>query len=122
MSDTDQSENLTILERDILTLAVQGEGLDLLLLQKQIDFAKVEKRESSGVGLFVNLKVSVPENVRGYTKRMQLSNVHGECSELSEGFGVTIFVEGGILKLLELYSYGEGWPEQLTNVRLSRIE
>lgn len=122
MSDIEQNEKLSSLEKDILYLAVQGDGSDRLMIQKQLNIVKVGKRVNSGAGLFVDLMVSPSENVRVYSKRMQLSNIHGECNELSAGFGVTVFVEDGLLKLLELYSYDEGWPEQLTSVKLSRIE
>lgn len=109
---------LTPLERESLTLLLSPENCDDPKLREQVDVAAVASREHTGVGLFVNL--AVPDSVVGEVREnRRFSNLSGEMPGLESGFGGVLFIENGKLKLLEIFTYDETWPEKPEGYTLS---
>lgn len=78
----------------------------------------VKSRDFSGVGVFVELQV--PEEMAIDQKgRYTISNLVGIMDGLTNGFGGVLFLESGRIQTLEFFTYGERWPKQPTNFKLT---
>lgn len=107
---------LSKIEREIIyEMIVKEYGTGSLFLD-QLAAARVENREFTGRGIFINLRLAEDASLVG-----QLN------SEISRGYptafpapadivGFTLFIRSGRLKFLEGYTFGEGveWPGELS--------
>ena len=114
-----QSE-LTGFEREVLLLLVEMAAEDSDLLMRQIEAAKVVSREYTGSGLYVNLHTSENES-KCERVSSPVGNIFGDCSQLENGFGATLFLDEGIISFLEFYTYGESWPNIITGYTLTPV-
>ena len=110
---------LTPLEKAVIDKLLRANGEIFTALRAQAELAKVALRKMTGVGFFTTL--SIPNNPRQIDgQSLQLRNVVAEISGLKHGAGFVLFVEDGVLDLLEGYTYGdEPWPKQITSFTLS---
>jgi hypothetical protein len=98
-------------ERAVLSLLLQGADPVLVGLRAQWAATSVTQRELSGVGFFTHF--DVPESVRKVTPPdFELSDVYLELEGLEHGAGVVLFVRGGVIDVLEGFTFDEPWPDQ----------
>lgn len=102
--------SLTDLETAVLRMILNGDHPVLNLLRPQLDACRAEKRWFTGVGFFTALYVDIATVVQPKLK-VTFGDVLAEISGLKHGAGFVLFVENGLLKTLEGYSYDERWPD-----------
>lgn len=102
----------TSFEMAALEAALAGEHPALNALRAQLDGLSVDKREFTGVGFFLNLRVNhtgIVEPLR-IPHRLVVSDVEASIGGLAAGAGIALFVVNGVLELLEGFTYAEPWP------------
>ncbi|HEX8643967.1 MAG TPA: hypothetical protein VF702_08650 [Allosphingosinicella sp.] len=86
-------------------------------LERQLDSARVTKRENSGGGFFTDIEVAeeAPRvecpTVLGYA-------THARVEGLEHGLGFVLFMKGGKLQLLEGFAWG---PESTASLDLDNL-
>jgi hypothetical protein len=105
-------EHLTELERALLSSILAGDHPALAVLRDQLAGAGVTEREFSGVGFFTHFAVS-PAAPRLPVRRWVISDVDLNLDGLQHPAGALLFVENGVLSMLEAYAYAsEDWPTE----------
>lgn len=100
---------LTPLERAVLEKILDGDLSFLFQLRQQLAESTVAKRELTGFGFYTT--IAVPENLtRRAGHSVKFGDVIAEIPGLSGGAGFLLYIENGILDVLEGYSYDEPWP------------
>jgi|TARA_B110000503_G_scaffold78261_1_gene120323 hypothetical protein len=104
--------NLTKLEKKVLEMLLDGDDAVLASLRAQLDLATVEGREVSGAGFFTNLLVpqTCETSTINSSSKFKIGDVHANIEGLDFGAGFLLYVENGVIKMLEAYSYDEPWP------------
>jgi len=109
------------LEAAVLEKLLAGEHLVLAALRAQLAGARVESRERTGVGFFTEFTLD-PEVVPAPVQTLRFGDVVAMVNGLEHGAGFVIFVDRGLLGMLEGYSYDEPWPEKVEDFSLSYME
>jgi hypothetical protein len=81
----------------------------------------VRSRELTGVGFFTEF-VLAPDAVPAPVSTLRFGDVQATVSGLKRGPGFVIFVDDGLLTMLEGYSYDKPWPERIDEFAVSYIE
>ena len=104
----------TNLERTLLAALLAGDHPALATLREQLAVVEVTSREFSGVGFFTHL--AVPSSApRLAIPRWVISDVNFRLDRLEHEAGALLFVEEGLLTMLEAYTYAsENWPTSET--------
>ena len=110
------------IEKAVLAKLLEGSIPLLVELRRQYAACTIKDREFTGHGFFTDF--SVPE---GTCKRdgfdLVIGDVLGEdIPELQHGAGFLLFIDDGILSCLEGFSYGEPWPTQVDEFRLTYVK
>ena len=115
------SDDLEPLEAAVLDKMLAGEHPVLTALRAQLARATVRSRELTGVGFFTEFALA-PDAVSAPVRTLRFGDIQAEVSGLKHGAGFVIFVDDGLLTMLEGYSYGEPWPEKIDEFSISYIE
>lgn len=105
---------LTALERAVIACLVSREHPVTAALRYQVDHCRVTSREFTGVGFYTALDVqsdAPPAPV--LPGRMHLEDVTARVDGLSHGAGFVLWIEDGVLHVLEAFSYDEPWPDEI---------
>lgn len=108
----------TDLERSIMALLLRGEHPALEVLRRQWHEAKLTSREMSGVGSFLRISVPVSVPVVLTDRRFTLGDVVVDLPGCRDAVGAVLFVEGGVLSMLELYTFDRPWPDDTSGFSL----
>lgn len=118
---TDQE--FTSLEFGALVKLLEDGDRRFSTLRKQLQYCHVKKRESTGVGFFLDLEV--PRSVVracAAGEKLRLGDVEAHIKGLENGAGFVLFVSNGYLDVLEGFSCGESWPKgQITEFTVYSI-
>ena len=84
---------------------------------KQYDVSRVVERKFTGVGFFTyfsveNLSLHLSNDVN-----MTLGAIQTDMEGLKWGMGSVLFIRDGVIYMLEGYTYGEAFPEEIVNYR-----
>jgi hypothetical protein len=112
--------NLTNLESAVLRKLLSGNHPVLALLCDQFDVCRAKKREITGVGFFTDLDVSAYTGVR-LELDLKFGDVVAEIDGLEHGAGFVLYVQQGLLTLLEGYTYDEPWPDRIAGFKLRHL-
>ena len=110
--------DLNTIERDILSAMTAGLHPALGVLREQIQHAAVRSREFTGVGFYTFLTVdqSAPRLTVG---RWVIGDLNVELPDLEHPCGALLFVDGGVVDNLEVFTYAsEDWPPEVNTYRL----
>jgi hypothetical protein len=113
------SPEINEIERRLLDALLDGDDPILNSLRIQLAEAKIESRELSGSGFFLNFPIpnSVPKVEPG---GIIIGDVYFDLEGIENGGGAIIFVKNGYLSMLEAYlNSDENWPDQPHLSRLS---
>ena len=115
------NKSFTNFEAKVFQSILSGEHPILSKLRSQIESAKIDKRENSEVGFFLNL--TVPEELSiGSNISFTLGNdVLIKSKELKNDAGVILFIKDGLAVMLECFTYGELWPDRMTDTKVNVI-
>ena len=106
---------------DILDLLLDGDDLGTSA-RSQIDYLADERYEYTGVGAFVSFK-QLPgiEKHRLTTDRVILNGLEIESTLLEIGAEASVFIDGGLIEYLEIWSYSGEYPSrELTDYTLKQ--
>ena len=109
----------TALEDAIVELLLRGEHPGLDILRSQWAGSEVTNRETSGVGGFVTIKVPASSPVLAAKKRFTLGDVVLDLPGREAAIGAVLFVENGVLDMLELFTFDGAWPEDTSGFKVS---
>jgi hypothetical protein len=115
-------KTLTKLETRVLAKFLAGNTPILGLLREQAQSLQVVSREFSGAGFFTNLFVSDDKPRIPGRPRFVLTAVAGDTPVLSDGIGFALFLEDGALSMIEGFTYGEEWPNEIENLELQYLD
>jgi hypothetical protein len=102
--------DFTPLENTVISWLLAGDDPVLEKLRSQFAFAHVQEREYTGVGVFVTL--SIPASApKVDPPRLTIGDIALEVEGVQNGAGVVLFVNDGLLDLVEIYTYNDRWPE-----------
>jgi hypothetical protein len=107
-------DDLSRLERDVIATILAPEHPVMDALRRQFERCHVASREMSGVGFFTTLEVAsdaAPASVQ--PGRLFLGDVTATVDGPTHGAGFVLFVEDGVLDVLEGWSYDEPWPDTI---------
>jgi hypothetical protein len=114
------SDRLERLEAAVLDMLLQGDHPVLHALRKQVPGLTVGHRERTATGFFAELRpreTAVPAPIP--TGKGQLDDVMARIPGLDRGAGFVLFVEGGLLAVLEGFAHDdEPWPARVGDFTL----
>ena len=87
-------------------------------LRTQIRAAVVSRRDRTRVGFFLDLSVPAEARLVGSNVSSHLDGPFVESPALEHGGGAILVSQDGRLLFLEVFAYGDHFPEQLTDYRL----
>ena len=105
------------LEAAVLEKLLDGDHPILVGLRAQLAGLVVTKREYSGVGFFTTLAVNAAARPISVSS-LRFGDVEATIAGLQHGAGFLVFVEEGMLTMLEGYCYGESWPAEIRELSL----
>jgi hypothetical protein len=105
------------LETAVLTKLFCGDHAGLSALRRQLSIAKVASRKMTGVGFYTTFTLP-PETLRAPVRpgKLCFGDVEAKLPALRNGAGFVVYVEEGMLHMLEGYTYDEPWPEQTGDI------
>jgi len=109
---------LTTLEKAVLEKLLERRGEPFDTLRRQVSCASVSKREFSGVGFFTEFALPASAQVARDVPDMTIGDVGAEIPTLEHGAGFVLFIRGGVVTMLEGYTYDESWPENTDEFKL----
>ena len=112
--------DLTDFERAILRKLLSGDHSLLALFRQQLEVCRCAKREATGVGFYTELDVSTYAGPRPELD-FKYGDVVAEIDGIKQGAGFVLYIEAGLLVLLEGYTFDEPWPDQIDSFKLSFI-
>lgn len=98
------------LEEEVLRMLFEGDEPTLAALRFQLQLAKRNCREMSGTGFFTHFKVPVEAPRLPNNPSFKFGDVTAELEGLQHGAGFMVFIDDGLLTMLEGYAYDEAWP------------
>ncbi len=107
-------EQISPLERSVLSLLLEGDHPALPALRKQVASCQVTKRAFTGAGFVTELHV--PSEVPSVPLRdesIRFGDVIAEVIGLEAGAGFVLYVDKGRITALEGYTFGEPWPAEV---------
>ena len=112
----------TKLESDILIWVSKNSEDPLVALQA--GSAKISDRDYTGTGFFVTLEI--PDEIERLPQDSSdiapFSGPYIDSDDLAHGGDTVIFVESGAISRLEIFAYGNTFPERLIEYRLRNVE
>lgn len=102
------------LEKAVLQKLLEGDHPVLTALRHQMSELSVKTRERTGAGFFTEFsmpRTAHPARMRSV--KASFGDVEATISGLKHGSGFVLYIENGLLHMLEGYSYEEPWPEQV---------
>jgi len=110
---------LTEIESAVLDKLLEGELPALASLRGQLPMLDVTKREFTGVGFFTEFAHPAGVARLHSPRRVAFGDVLADIDGLEYGAGFVLFVEDGIITVLEGYSTAnESWPESIERFSL----
>ncbi len=98
------------LERQVMEFALRGEHPALEVMREQLTTATVSRREYTGVGFFTHFAIADSAQRISSLGRMVVGDVYAEVSDLQYGAGFLVFLERGVLNMLECFIFEDAWP------------
>ena len=112
------TEQLSNFEREAIDKLLAGEHPILAGLREQARDATVISREFTGSGLFTTLSPAPTATRLPLHGRLALSDVGGQIAGLQYPAGFILFVEDGLINMLECFSFEDDFPETPTLTRI----
>ena len=109
----------TPLENQVLELLLAGQDPVLTALREQMGTAKIESREFTGVGFYLNFEI--PTNSKGHLDVLAVKQhfcfgdvrAYFDVGDRRQEVGFLLWIKDGYLDNLEAYTYGfEKWPDE----------
>jgi len=116
-------EEPTRFETAVLEKQLSGEHPVLITLCAQLSGLRVTQREFTGVGFYTQFLVADGvHRASTLSARLVFGDVVATVGGLKHGAGFLVYAEHGVLQMLEAYSYGEPWPEEVADFALTYFD
>jgi hypothetical protein len=109
------------LEKRVLDMLLDKTGEPIDTIRQQLSHSTVAERRFTGVGFFTDIMISSDVSVRRDLADMTLGEVGAECPGLQHGAGFLLFIRGGVVCMLEGYTYDEPWPTSTDEFILRKV-
>ena len=111
------------LEAAVLEKLLDGDHPVLTALRHQLPGTRVTSRELTGVGFFTTFSVAAGPLDRAPIVRAIFGDVVATIPGLAHGAGFLLYLEDGLLHMLEGYTYAdaEPWPERIDEFSLGYL-
>lgn len=104
---------LNKLEAAVLDKLLAGEEPELACLREQRRRLHVTKREYTGVGFFTEFGHPADAVQLPTSKSIRFGDVLAEMEGLKHGAGFLLYIDNGMITMLEGYSHAsESWPDK----------
>jgi hypothetical protein len=103
-------------EYAVMSKLLAGDDPVLECLREQYKNAHAEKREFTGHGFFTDFSFKNPVPIIENEKSFQIDDIAGIANNTNVDF--VLFIDNGILMMLEGFTYGEPWPERINSFEL----
>jgi hypothetical protein len=113
--------DLTHFERAVMHKLLAGEDEILAILRDQLTLASVNERQMTGAGFFTRFTVPKAARLLPINRPLKIGDVKAKMPELDYGAGFLLYIENGLLHMLEGYSFEEPWPERVSTFELSYV-
>jgi hypothetical protein len=110
---------LNDLEKAVLEKLLEGSHPVLEALRRQLPGLSVEKRQQTGAGFYTEFAKGSAAPVLLTGRKIRFGDVQASIDSLKLGAGFVLFVDDGLIHMLEGYSYEEPWPETIGNFVLT---
>jgi hypothetical protein len=112
---------LTPLEKAVLELILDKPGEPFDTARTQLTHAIVGERKFTGVGFFTHFTVPSDAQVRRDLPDATIGDVGAQFPELKNGAGFLLFIRGGVISMLEAYTYDEEWPTNTDEFKVEKV-
>jgi hypothetical protein len=113
-----EDQGFTPLEAAAMDMLLAGVGPVLAALHRQLDQARISRRDMTGVGFVIDLDVPAELRIEGLGN-LHLSDVAAEIDGLQHGAGFVLHVMNGMIDYVEGFTYDEPWPDRIEGFSLS---
>jgi hypothetical protein len=111
---------LNVFELAVLEKLLDGEHPVLRALRRQLVGLTVTKREYTGAGFYTTFSSDSSKAVPTLAGRnVRFGDVQAAIPGLSNGAGFVLFIDGGLVRMLEGYSFEEPWPATIASFALA---
>src|SRR5262245_42666645 len=111
--------DLTPFEAAALQMLLAGSHPTLVGLRAQLPGLLVTGREFTGVGFFANFQVSAEcAPAPTLLKNLRFGDVEAILPGVQHGAGLLVYMENGLLRDLEGYTYDDPWPASIREFEL----
>ncbi len=107
------------LQMQVLQMILEGDEPTLDTLRNQLQQTKRIRREMSGTGFFTYFDLPKDAQRLSENATLRFGDVIAKIEGLQHGAGFVLFVDEGLLTMLEGYSYDEEWPSLISSYSLS---
>ncbi len=90
------------------------------ILKEQLRNCIVLSSKYTGVGYYVEFKI--PEEIPPIDDSSPIEGPFITSDKLKHGAGTNLFITGGYVSTLEIFSYSESFPREITNFTLANNE
>jgi hypothetical protein len=113
---------LTPLEKAVLNLLLDKQGEPFDTVREQLKHSVVAEREFTGVGFFTRFTLPSDAPIRRGLPDATIGDVGAEFATLQHGAGFLLFIRGGVVAMLEGYTYDEAWPASTDGFRIHKTK
>jgi hypothetical protein len=109
---------LNSLEKSVLDRLLQKKEEPFDTLRRQLSFATVSTRKFTRVGFFTEFALAQDAQVNRDVPDMTLGGIGATIPGLQHGAGFLLFIRGGVVSMLEGFTYDENWPDNIDKFTL----
>ena len=107
------TNNGDLLENEALRMLLDGDDVILAILRQQLSHIKSVRREYTGAGSYSTFTLE-PDSPRiPGSPSFAFGDVVCQVEGVETGGGFLLFVNDGLLDVLETYSFDDSWPERI---------
>ena len=107
-------------EISVLNKFLEGQGKNVSMLRNQMQNLMVKNRQQSRSGVFIKFHQNNSIFALEDKNRHVIEGVKGFANNIKYSIGFILYLENGMIDMLEAYTYDETWPEQLDKLKLIR--
>jgi hypothetical protein len=111
---------LNPLEQAVIDMLLEKRGEPFDAIRQQLSHATIAERRFTGVVFFTDFVIPPDAPVRRDLADMTIGEVGAEFPGLQHGAGFLLFIRGGVVSMLEGYTYDESWPASTDEFTLYR--
>lgn len=113
---------LTPLEQAVIDMLLEKQGEPFAIIREQLLHATIAERRFTGAGFFTDFVIPPDAPVRRDLADMTIGDVVAKFPSLQHGASFLLFIRGGVVSMLEGYTYDESWPASTDEFSLHRYE